>query len=110
MLLIWSTKINSLRIQKSKTFHIWVVVAAVLIQHCLCSTPYSRANVSNFIFMLIYAQAENERAAQGPHNGARAMIADGGGGGEGGDGNLLRGGAEGLMNAMRELLHTMTFR
>ena len=62
--------------------------------------------MSSFSY-IFFVQAENERALQAPLNRARVMNhVDG----EGGDGNLLRGGAEGLMNAMRELLHTMTFR
>eukprot|EP00111_Clytia_hemisphaerica_P019135 TCONS_00056507-protein len=51
-----------------------------------------------------FDQAENERLARGQQDEARAIP------NEAGEGNVLRDGAEGLMNAMRELLHTMTFR
>ena len=61
----------------------------------------------NCIYSLFVIQAENERAAQAPQNRARALPVDGD---DEGEGNMLRGGAEGVMNAMRELLHTMTFR
>ena len=65
--------------------------------------------MSSFSYIFC-VQAENERALQAPLNRARVMNHVDGEAAEGGDGNLLRGGAEELMNAMRELLHTMTFR
>ena len=58
----------------------------------------------NWLKFRFHSQAENERLARGQQNEARAIP------NEGGEGNMLRDGAEGLMNAMRELLHTMTFR
>jgi len=59
------------------------------------------------ILLFSFIKAQEERAARGGQNEARAVPLRQE---DGTEGNLLRDGAEGLMSAMRELLHTMTFR